>query len=331
VTDQFEDLWIRVTRPPTAHLNARPHPSASYIWMGLDEAGRRHLLVELQQRRDEEHLLSTHGLNVSVAELAVGEREPASWLDVACLDTSLNEMFLVVVRDIVDELITAADDRVKAVRRALRTWQWFWANRRSPLSRDEIIGLLAELWFLDRWLPLPGGIDHWTGPDGDRHDFVHRLISVEVKGTQVHHDGPARHRISRLDQMEDPESGQLYLFSLQVIPDRLASNSLANVRERVAMKLDQDAAGLAMFNQRLAQAGWNPMHEDEYRDGWRVVGEELYVVGETFPRVVRSSFSEGIPPGVDEVTWTLDLAACGAYRVAAHPDRAAELLMVFDR
>lgn len=327
MNQELNDLWGRVARPPTAHLNARPHPTAEGVWLGIDDDARRHLLVELSASSEEEELiLSTHGLAVNITVLAVGDRSPTSWLDVACLDPSLNEMFLTVVRDIVEELVTAGDDRPSAVRRALRTWQWFWANRASPLSRDEVIGLLAELWFLDRWLPLPSAVDYWRGPEGDRHDFVHPELSVEVKGTQVRHDGPARHRITRLDQLEDPQSGVLYLFSLQVIPDRLATNSLEAVHERLAEKLSAEPSAHAVFQQRLAQAGWNPAHQSFYRDTWRVVGEELYRVEDRFPRLTSGSFSGGIPAGVDDVTWTLDLAACAEHRVATHPDLAAGIL-----
>ncbi len=173
---------------------------------------------------------------------------------------------------------------------------------------------------------MPGALRHWTGPSRDRHDIVTAQVSIEIKGTRVRSDGPARHRITHLDQLAEPETGDLLLFSLQVSPDQLAANSLSGLIERLQQRLRGDGAAAARLDNLLRQAGWDQRHADRHRQGVRVVAEELYVVDDTFPRLTRASIVGGVPAGVDEITYSVDLAACTQHRVARRPDEATGLL-----
>ncbi|HEC11390.1 MAG TPA: PD-(D/E)XK motif protein, partial [Acidimicrobiales bacterium] len=239
-----------------------------------------------------------------------------------CTDPTINPTFAVLADELVAEVRAAPDPR-EAVLAVLNRWRWFWSNRPGPLSETEALGLFAELWFLHRWLTFPDSVVWWRGPLGDRHDFVHPDISVEVKATAVRTDGPATHRITHLDQLDDPESGELQLFSLTAIPDRLATNSLTHLVEH----LTSAAVGTPQENtwrERLEAARWHPAHADRYRNPLRVVTEELYRVDDAFPRITRASFPGGQPPlGVDGVTYTIDLASVAtSHRVATGPGSA---------
>jgi len=215
---------------------------------------------------------------------------------------------------------------VEAVRRTLRTWQWFWGIDPNALSADSALGLFGELWFLDRWAPFPAAIDTWLGPTGHRHDFVSRETSVEVKATRTRTDGTAVHRIANLDQLAAPETGDLYLFSLQAAQDPNAMNALPALVTRIRNRLESRPDLLGDLDQRLGQAGWSPVNSDRHSQTFRIVAEELYIVGEGFPRLVRETFAEGIPTGVDSITYTLDLAACGPWRIATRPSQAEAVL-----
>jgi hypothetical protein len=74
-----------------------------------------------------------------------------------------------------------------------------------------------------------------------------------------------------------------------------------------------------MLKQRLAQAGWSSTHEHELATTYRVTTEELYLVEGAFPRLTRASFPGGPPTGVEEITYSLDLAACADWRIATNP------------
>ena len=58
------------------------------------------------------------------------------------------------------------------------------------------------------------------------------------------------------------------------------------------------------------------MHWDDvgrYTDPLRIAHQQLYVVGDGFPRLVSGSFSEGLPAGVVTVAYSFDSSGCAAW------------------
>jgi hypothetical protein len=322
----FADTWATLTRPSDG-LTARPHPGSGGVWLALDSDGRRHLLVRATDAEPNQMLMATtRGLRAMTVLLSVEQEAEDVWTDISCLDPALNETFVKVADNLAEEVRSSPNEQLAAVRRTLRTWQWFWGIDPSNLSGEKALGLFGELWFIDRWAPFPEIIDSWFGPVGHRHDFSTTEISVEVKATQVLSDGPSRHRITSLDQLAPPETGSLYLFSLQLIRDPNAGNTLPGLIARVRARLASRPDLIGVLDQRLGQAGWSPAHADLHTQPYRIGAEELYRVNEGFPRLIRESFVGGIPVGVDDIVYTLDLAACKSWRVAAQPAQAVEIL-----
>lgn len=316
---ELDRLWAAVSPPAAQGLNGRPLPGAARMLAALDHDGRRHLLVEIPVDADVPRLSATRGLDISVDQLRVGDTAPATYIDLACTDNTLLPAFAAVAVDLHAAVGARPHQAVAAVAATLRSWRWFWAVDDAGLNGESALGLFAELWFLERWLGLPGGVAAWVGPTGNRHDFVTPDASVEAKGTRVHSDGAAVHRIASLDQLDDPESGHLWLFSLQVVHDPLAANTLPGLIQRIVDGLGADPDALLTLRERLAQAGWTPAHAGRYQQAWRVVAEELYRVSAGFPRLTRSTFPLGLPAGVGDVTYTIDLAACAPFRAANAP------------
>lgn len=71
------------------------------------------------------------------------------------------------------------------------------------------------------------------------------------------------------------------------------------------------------------KAHYSPLHADRYREPLRIVAQELFRVQEGFPRIIRSTFPQGIPAGVDDIGYTINLAACADFRIATGPHDAA--------
>jgi hypothetical protein len=237
--------------------------------------------------------------------------------------------FTVVAAEIVDELGARPGDGRKAIEDILARWRWFWDTPPAGLTDSEAVGLFGELWFLEFWLePIDAAVLRaWTGPERDRHDFKWAAASVEVKATRARSDGSASHRISTLDQLEDAEQGQLYLFSLRVSPDPIAAHTLNASIERIRRALSDRAELLQGFDERIATLGYSPVHRDRYDTPFRVVAEELYRVDSAFPRLTRNSFANGVvPTGVDRIGYSLDLVACAAWRVATGPGAESHAL-----
>ncbi len=317
-------VWANLDRPNKG-LSAQLHPESHDVWLALDERGRRHLLVRATDAEVGRVLISTHGLKAETVEISVEGGALDVWADIACVDSSLNQTFVAVATDLVADT-AAADTPLEAVERTLRTWRWFWGVDTSTLSEASALGLFGEMWFLDRWAPFPDAVEAWHGPTGVRHDFSGPSVSVEVKATSSHGTGAPRHGIATLDQLDDPDNGSLYLFSLQAIPEPSAGNTLASIIGRLRARLTDRPDLLDSLDRRLALAGWSPATADQLRTAYRVAAERLYSVGDRFPRLTRASFVGGLQAGIDDVSYSVDLAVCAEWLVATTPDQAADLL-----
>jgi hypothetical protein len=329
--EDLRDVWREIAPPPLGGALAGRTVSAGQglqVTIAVDNQGVRHLLTPAHQGTKVPRNVDAAGLSVDVDELSVSGA-PAQWyLDVSSTDPALNDNFAAVAAEIVDALTLSADP-ARTIVEIVTRWRFFWSVPQAGMSEEAQLGLFGELWFMEFWL---GGIRtdtlaHWRGPLGNRHDFVSPQFSVEAKATRVRSDGGAIHRISTLDQLQDPEQGQLYLFSLRVRPDELAAHSLNTSIDRARGALRHWPEALAQLDELLGRVGYSPAHREKYAMTFRVTAEELYEVGAGFPRLVPDSFSGGLPAGVDDVRYSLDLAACSPWLRATLPsDEVAQLV-----
>lgn len=323
MSDAVEVVWSSLKRPNDG-LSARLHPESSEVWLALDASECRHLLVRASAHEAGATLMVTRGLRAETAQISVESGPLDVWADISCTDRSLNRTFLAVAGDLVSEMARSTDP-LDAVQQTLGTWQWFWGVNRDALSDAGALGLFGELWFLDRWAPFPDAVNAWHGPEGSRHDFSSSRVAVEVKTTQSHAVGAPRHHIATLDQLDVPLAGPLFLFSLQAIPEAGAGNTLPALIDRLRSRLSGRDL-LTKLDQGLALVGWSPAAADRHQTTYRVAAERLYRVDDGFPRLTRASFVGGLPNGVDDVGYSLDLAACAQWLVASAADEATPML-----
>lgn len=318
--DELESAWSAIATPESAsELEAMP--AADELWVAVDHEGRRHLLLQVPHGT-EAPPTTTHGLRVTVARHQVRGQEPAEYLDLACLSDDVTATFSAVAADIgADAERVKRDERVPAVVAALSRWQWFWGVEPGALSAQDVVGLFAELWFLLRWTDANGAvIDAWTASLGSRHDFQWPEHSVEVKAASRRADGAVLHRVHHLDQLSDPEEGALLLFSLRLVRDQLAHNTLPDLVERIDERLNNEPHAREEFMRKLGRRGYSPAYAQHYRIPYRILGEHLYAVGAGFPRLTSASFAGGIPSGVTDVSYVIDMAVCDPWLVASSPD-----------
>jgi hypothetical protein len=289
--------------------------------VSLDGAGLRHLLVPVPDDTDLVTLGETRGLQVSTERFQVGGHPEALYIDLACLDHAQNPTFSAVAEDLLISLNESAASARDAVIGALSRWKAFWSSRTAGLSKEEALGLFGELWFLRRWMGPPSrtALSRWMVTARARHDFQWKAASVEVKTAATISPGGPIHDIANLDQLDNPVTGQLYLFSLQVVDDALATNTLVGLIETLVRDLRDDGQGLTLLNEKLAERGYNPADAASYQRRLRIVAERLFIVGKGFPRLTRATFSPGLPPGIDDVTYSLATSACDQWLVAESP------------
>lgn len=318
---ELEVTWRSLPTPDSKYELGAAAVAADQIWAAMDHQGRRHLLLQVPDGSDAPPT-TTRGLQVSVARHQVRGGQPAAYLDLACLSEDVAPTFTAVAADIgADASEVSLDDRLAAVTTALARWQWFWGVEPGGLSEREALGLFGELWFLYRWAKPSGKtIDAWTGPEGARHDFQWQEHSVEVKSTARRADGAVLHRIQNLDQLSDPENGQLFLFSLRVVRDQLAHNTLPNLIELISQRIRGDSHIQDEFARKLGQEGYSPAHRNRYDIPYRVLGECLYTVNPGFPRLTVDSFPAGLPGGICEIAYVIDMAVCDPWLTATNPE-----------
>lgn len=331
---EIEDLWHKLSPASASELSGQRipgFPADAPIYLALDGSNRRHLLIEVTPDSAIIEMRSTHGLSVTTDELRVHNFAGATYIDLQCLQPNYHRTFAALVVDVLESL-PKAKDRRKAVSSCLERWRSFWLVNQAGLSREEALGLFGELWFLGRWLrPVTEArVEGWQGPHAARHDFQWKQLSIEVKTSAGSPASSPVHFISHIDQLSDPEFGKLYLFSLQVTDDALASNTLPSVIELVTAMLASDESSLAIFSKKLATAGYSPAHAEYYQRPLRILAEELYVVDSGFPRLTRNSFQSSVPPGVQDISYCLAISACAQWRVATSPAESIAKKLVQD-
>nr|MBI3611581.1 PD-(D/E)XK motif protein [Nitrospirota bacterium] len=277
----------------------------------VDAEGQRHLLVLLQEGEEDIHDTLSRGLGVNTRELAVPGHEAGRYLDITCYDIAGHEAFDLIGGELAERLAAGRETAPETVSRVLAKWRRFWGQLpQHLLSRDQQLGLFAELWFLSVWLvPRVGtaeAVTRWRGPFGARHDFEWEGLSVEVKATTSTRG--LIHRINGLDQLMPPDRGKLLLFSLRLREEAGASNSLPALVAVCREQLEGSDEALSRFESSLLRAGYSFAHEDEYGNvRLRIVQEGLFAVRDNFPQVTPPKFTDGVPAGVEHVEYEINL------------------------
>ncbi|MGP6220990.1 PD-(D/E)XK motif protein [Caldiplasma sukawensis] len=297
------------------------------LLIAIDSFGSRHFLIPIDEHERFAGYTKSRGITANVRELRTtggswGGRE-RRYVDLQLMDDSGKQIFDVIGGQIAVSLRDPARRGSDCVREVLSRWRYFWSSPPSgPLSKDEEIGLFAEIWFISRWImPVSSRnlIYGWKGPRGGRHDFEWRNMSVEVKGTIIA-DG-TRHWVNGLDQLSPVYNGKLYLFSLKMREETGAGLTLPELVGSCMSSLEGEPDLFAFMEDSLATFGYSPAHDDVYEaHRFTIVDEVLYRVEGRFPRITSSSFQGGGPPhGVEKVRYQINLDGFEDLIVARKP------------
>ena len=324
-----EDPWSTVPRPAAGLLRAREPSRPGGVWYGWDDQGRRHLLLPVSSDNTTTVDFETRGLIATIRQLHLDEGPDGIWADIGCLDGGSADAFAALGRELDDHLEAQQDDAVTIICQVLERWRRFWLEAAPPGMLDAAaeMGLIGELWFLLRWLGAAASVRHWTGPLGDRHDFVTTSVSVEAKAASVRGGEMPTHPIAHLDQLADPVNGSLMLFSLGMARDADGDTTLPGLVAE-AETLCQGTPHLDAWRERIHAAGWRPPHKELYSRRFRMTSQQLYRVDEQFPRLIRTSFNGHQPPaGVSEIRYSVTPSVVAeTHLVASEPTFASTYL-----
>lgn len=324
-TEELEDFWNGMV-PPNAgeeisgkKLPGMPKDMPSYA--AIDRNGYRHLLIK-KLSQDENIQFQTKGLDVSTSIFKIGDAQEARYVDLICTNINQNGTFTVVASDLTQSITSSEKSLEDTINEVLYKWRDFWTTKVGGMSMEETLGLFGEVWLMLKWLPKIDShiIDIWQKSEDARHDFQGGTVSIEVKVANSRTATYPNHHISGLEQLDNPESGELYIFSLQVTEDSLSSNTLHNIVRDAQNSLVKDYKALNEFNEKIVGRGYSLDDTSNPSKGFRIIAERVYRVTGKFPRITRSTFgNQGPPAGTSNIRYDIDLSTCKEFLVATSP------------
>ena len=172
------------------------------------------------------------------------------------------------------------------------------------LGPRALAALFAELVVLSEPVLAGGHVGQWRGPERGRHDFVGPQAAIEVKSTLS-----SEHRrivVHGTQQLEPPPDRRLYVHLIRLEP-MIGGRTVQQVVDEIVAR-GGDAAEL---RRRLGLVGYEYLDAPQYESNqFSVLEAETHEVDDGFPRLAREVV-EKLPPGISELSYTLDLAASG--------------------
>ncbi len=285
-------------RPEAAALTTHVLTDTGGVKMllGLDAGGSPYLLIPVDRPGIEEDVgvVTVRNRRLDTPD---GQR---IFVAVGCGEPSLRDVFDHFLAAVLRAL-TVEPGRHPAASavEVLAEWKALLQTRRPGLGTVQLAALVAELLVLREVLlrDPSRSLSVWRGPLGARHDLRRAEHAIEVKSTTSHTD---RHvTVNGVDQLESP-GGSLTLawHRLEAVPDgTLSVFSLADEL------IEAGVSTVKLFE--LLDAAGSPPVLREVHEGIRfeLRDKRYFAVDEGFPRLVSDSFVDGIPDGVDDITY----------------------------
>jgi hypothetical protein len=144
----------------------------------------------------------------------------------------------------------------------------------------------------------------WTGPGTHRHDFSVSGLALEVKSTTVRLG--RRVDIHGHLQLQEPVDGKLYMAFLKLEVAEVAGTSVPSLIDNLVTK----GLNRSELFKKLALIGYDVLHESAYKNvRFSILEDRMYLVDESFPRIVEQSFKTGtLPARVREITYSIDIS-----------------------
>lgn len=289
--------------PPAEELAVVGLEGRRGVFLGLDGQGRSHLLVE----RSEGHPVPTPKvatLDVSTRSLMVGSRH-LTLLDVGCVFSSVSDVFEHFIAAVLDHMDSDGVAPSVALVAVLERWRQFLTPGAQAVGRDKLAAVFGELLVVcDIVAADPKRrIETWRGPLAGRHDLRRGSTAIEVKTTR----SPTGRRVTvhGEEQLEPPLGGVLHLHFVRIEEVPGAGRSVTDLVDEL---LGRGVSASELYD-ALDAAGVPAADLASAAETTFEVGERLtFPVDEAFPRIVSSTFADGVrPQGVLELSYVVDL------------------------
>jgi len=313
--EKYENPWDNLDAAASGHISSR-RVWAEYpydFYFAKDSAGKYMLVFSLSQPVVRHKKILLNGITVSI--VPVGDSPSIVLL---LKDSTDWPIFLKICIDLCD-VVSESPTEEKAVGlfyNRLLYWQYFLKrDGEDKLSKEEQIGLIGELLFLEKYI-LPeynamDSINFWTGADADVQDFFIGGKRIEAKTCS----SPSKNEvhISSLQQLYDAEC-PVYLVVVYIgasASDSQDSFSLFSLANRIAAKLREiDVPACEAFVKKLANSGM--FLDGTYNDAFYIANQfKGYRAQGDFPKITPTDVKDGIT----KVKYIVNLGYCKNYEV----------------
>lgn len=252
-----------------------------------------------------EEFAESRDLRVSLrkSEVAWGG-ETTTYLEIVCHDETLELAFAQLCSDLVEVVISSDQPGVDA-RIHYDRWRALFANqKRVGLGKNEVVGLLGELFTLADLVlrRVDRSISIWTGPAKAAHDFQSGRHHLEVKSTTSQNGVIVGiHGLSQLDVGEDED---LHL----VVHQMTQSDTGVSIGDQIEVLVGYGVDRVALYD-KLSQAGFDWADSSNFQNlRFKREATYWYAVDSDFPKIIPASFAAGhVPAGVVNVQYSVDL------------------------
>jgi hypothetical protein len=323
----IQRIW-QILNPPTpgeVQLDAQELDTIDtpegHPMLTIDTQQRRHLLIPIHPKSHPMEDAQSAGIHL-IANQWGDEGQQRCYVDVVCLKPHLNDVFDLVIFDILETLPNNAIHPDQVCHQVLSQWRELLSREVGALpDTSTLLGLMGELWVLRETAQYsPQAVSAWIGPSGARYDFFTGQTALEVKSSSQRKG--RRITIHGHDQMEPPDGGGvLYLAVLKWEETPGGGESLSDlVQALTSIGCDRHKLLLQMANLNITLDVISRCSSRRFR----VLEQRIYRVDRGFPCITSASFKgDAFPNRITSVNYQIDLSSEPPYPL--QEDEAAAL------
>lgn len=274
------------------------------VFLGIDQSGRKSLALVMSARR--ERITSTKTIDTQFFKRDDGKL----MLCFSLIDDQLKDIFYKFCEDIIEStrLNNKEDGFAPAVDR-WNTWINFFSKSSLPLSENEVLGLIGEVYFLQNVMIDKYGkeiaLDSYIGTDQAHKDFEVHDTWYEVKSI---HNSVRTVKISSIEQLDANTTGNLEIITFDQSTTTYEGNITLN-KLISGFRSTLDRKWQLLFDEKMRKASYL---EDERYDEYNFlfVGIDEFTVTSDFPKLTK----ESLPSGITKASYEIDISAIQRFK-----------------
>lgn len=275
------------------------------VYLGVDHSGRKSLALVMNARR--ERITSTKTIDAQFYKREDGKL----MLCFSLVDDQFRDIFYKFCEDIIESTrLNHKEDGFAPVIERWETWLKFFTKTSLPLSENEILGIIGEVYFLQNVLIPKFGqdvaLESYIGTDRAHKDFEVKDTWYEVKSI---HNGVRSVKISSIEQLDSSQDGHLEILTFDQ-GSSTNENSITLNSIVTSFRNSLERKWQLMLDEKMRKVGYI---EDERYDEciYLFVSVDEYRVTPEFPKISKSD----LPIGIAKASYEIDISAIQGFKV----------------